>query len=368
MRKNMENFDEILASGDAEAIEAALNETDISIDSLFEDEVNEELPEVTAETPVQEKEVEQEVVDDKASDKNDVVEGNEPKASPESSPAEEEKASSVIEKDGKIFIEVSKDNAMIDSKNSKHKLPYDLLEGARGETAKVKEQLEQQQKLNAELQDSFNETKRVAELHTKQLSEAGLDPKLLPEQMLKDPKLMAQVKEDYPQIGELVEALASQLQQQPEQAPEVAQVTTVEPFKEAFNNTEHLKEWQGNDADKWEMAKLVESQLTKDSSFDNKTPSELFVEIEKRVNSAFGDVTQAKQTSVEKTETPASKEPAQAQSAPIPNSPTDIGHQGSDMSANSQLLEQDASTMAASMEGMTEAEIETLLESVSDAL
>ncbi len=365
-----DNFDEILASGDDEAIAAALDEAEISGELLFGEEVEEELPGEEAKTPVVEKEVAEEVIDDKASDKNDVVvEADKPaEAAPESSPAEEANPSNVIEQDGKYFVEVSKDNADLESKNGKHKLPYDLLAGARGETAEVRAQLEEQQKLSAELQSDLDDTKRVAELHSKQLSEAGLDPKLLPEQMLKDPKLMAQVKEDYPQIGELVEALASQLQAAPVQQAQVETPVDADqdPVTEAFDQSTHLKSWNKSDPERWNMATLVDAQLAKDPSFDNKTPSERFLEVEKRVMSAFGDT--AEEAPADKVETPASKSLVQSQKAPIPNSPTDIGHQGSDMSDNSQLLDQDAATMAASMEGMSDAQIEDLLEGASDFL
>lgn len=375
-----DDFDEILASGDDEAIAAALDEAEISGELLFGEEAEEELPGEEVETPVVEKEVAEEVIDETPSDKNNVAATVDKaiEAAPESLPAEDENKSNVIEQDGKIFVEVSKDNAELDSKNGKHKLPFDLLAGTREENLALKRQIDEQAIENAELQSGLDETKRVAELHSKQLSEAGLDPKLLPEQMLKDPELMAQIKEDYPQIGELVEVLASQLQANPvEQAPvETTVETTVEtpaateqtPVQEAFAQTTHLKEWQTGDADRWQMATMIDAKLANDPSFENKTISERLTEVEKRVMNAFGDVTKVEEAPADKVETPASKSLVQSQKAPIPNSPTDIGHQGSDMSANSQLLDQDAATMAASMEGMSDAQIEDLLEGASDFL
>lgn len=363
------NFDEVMATGTDDEIEAAIAEMNITSDVLFGEEADEALPADEVEVPAQEKAVEQEVIDDKASTENNVVVDADKtvEAAPESLPAEDANPSNVIEQDGKYFVEVSKDNAGLESKNGKHQLPYALLEGARGETATVKAQLEEQQKLNVELQSGFDESKRVSELYSKQLGEAGLDPKLLPEQMLKDPKLMAQIKEDYPQIGELVSALASQLQQAPAQqaAVETPAVVSQDPAEQAFSESAHLKSWQTGDADRWEMAKLIDSKLANDPSFDNKTPSERFIEVEKRVMNAFGDEIPA---IVAQQHAKITATPAQQQAAPIPNTPTDIGHQGNDLSPNANLLEQDAGQMASSMESMSDAAIEALLEDASNFL
>jgi len=343
-------FDEILANGTDEEVEAAIAKMDLTGEEIFGEEADKA------------------VLDD-ATDKNNVTEeaAKAVEAAPESLPAEDANPSNMIEQDGKYFIEVSKDNAQLDSKDGKHQLPYDLLVGERGKTAEVKAQLEEQQRLNAELQAGFDESKRVSELYSKQLGNAGLDPELLPEQMLKDPKLMAQIKEDYPQIGELVSALANKMQQAPVQQTQVEtqEQASNDPATDAFNQSANLKNWQETDADRWEMAKLVDNQLANDPSFDNKTPSERFLEVEKRVMSAFGDEAPV---SVAQPIAAASAKPTQQQKAPIPNTPTDLGFQTNDLNANAGLLEQDAGAMAVSMESMTEAQIESLLEGASNFL
>ncbi len=358
-------LDDALASGDEQAIEEALAGSEISENMLFDDADEQE---AASDKPAEE------VNDEQNSDKNDVAEVDEQpiEAAPEPSPAEEQSKSSVIERDGKYFVEVSKDNAELESKNGKHKLPYDLLAGKREENLALKKQLENQQQTAEELQASLDESKRVAELHSKQLAENGLDPKLLPEQMLKDPELMAQVKEDYPQIGELVEALAAQLQQSSTapQSPDTAQQSEIpsskatDPFEQAFSETANLKNWQQNDADRWDMAKLIDSQLAKDPSFDSKSHAERFEEVEKRVMSVFGDEVTPAAIKAQ----PHTKAPAQPPKSLIPNSPTELGHQGSDLSASSQFMDKDAGTMTHQMENMSDAQIEAMLEEASDFL
>jgi hypothetical protein len=347
------DFDEILASGDEAAIDAALEEMETSGDILFGDD--------------EEGEIETPVVVEPIAEETDVVVPAVAEPAQESSPAEAPVTQpGVREIDGKLYAEVSSDNAVIESKNGKHHVPYDVLANARQESIDAKAQLDELTQANQKLQSDFDETKRVSELYSKQLGEAGLDPKLLPEQMLKDPALMAQVKEDYPQIGELVEALASQLQQQPAQVatPQAQEPSVDATFQETFDQSAHLKSWMNSDKDRWEFAQQVDNKLADDPSFENKPLSERLAEVERRTMAAFGD-----EVSVvaEKPLVPATPS-TPAQAAPIPNTPTDIGIQGSDTNPHAHILDQDAGAMTAQMGNMTEAQIEALLTEASDFL
>lgn len=345
------DFDEILASGDEAAIEAALAEMETSGDVLFSEEDDETAP---VEAPVEAPAVVEPIAE------NDV-------ATPEPSPADTTvKQPGVREIDGKLYAEISADNAVIQSKNGKHHVPYDVLANARQETMSTKAQLDELTQANSKLQVSFDETKRVSELYSKQLGDAGLDPELLPEQMLKDPALMAQIKEDYPQIGELVGALASQLEQKSAQAaasqaeaPQAQAPVAADPFRAAFEQTAHLKAWQADDIDRWDFAQKVDSRLAEDPLFESKPLAERLAEVERRTMAAFGD------------ELPALAEkqsPSTNPKAPIPNTPTDIGHQGSDTNPHAHILDQDAGSMTTQMESMTEAQIEALLSDASNFL
>jgi hypothetical protein len=346
------DFDEILASGDEAAIEAALADMETSGNILFGDD--------------DEEEVEAPVVVEPIVEETNVVDPAVAEPAPESLPTETVvKQTGVREIDGKLYAEISSDNAVIESKNGKHHVPYDVLNSARQESIGIKAKFDELTQANAKLQRDFEETKQVSELYSKQLGEAGLDPRLLPEQMLNNPALMAQVKEDYPQIGELVEALASKLQQQP------AQVATPQPqeqapsvdatFQETFDQSAHLKSWMNGDEDRWQFAQQVDKKLADDPSYENKPLSERLAEVERRTMAAFGD-----ELPVVAEKPPASLPTAQA--APIPNTPTDIGLQGSDTNPHAHILDQDAGSMTAQMENMTEAQIEALLTDASDFL
>lgn len=346
------NFDEILASGDEAAIETALAGMETTTDLLFdEDSIEIEIPA---------KEVTKDTVDSTKDEEKDVVEVDKTAVTPDPSTTETlADQQGIIEKDGKLYAEINADNAVIESKNGKHHVPYDVLANARQEAIKSKAELEEQLRANQQIRTEFDETKRVADLYSKQLGEAGLDPKLLPEQMLQDPELMAQVKEDYPQIGELVEALAAKVAQQT--SANIAQPQEQDSFEQAFEQTAHLKVWQTSDIDKWEMAKVIDGKLADDPSFENKPLSERLAEVERRVGLAFGD-------EVTPDKSGAMPLKATTVTAPIPISPTDIGQQTSDVNKFSHILEQDAGNITSQMSSMTDAQIESLLEDAADFL
>ncbi len=337
----VDELDEILANGTDEEIEAALAGLDIDGDTLFGDEDGEKEPvvETKQETPAAESAAEVSETPAKAD-----VNG-------ESSTKEGEAPEGYVEIDGKFYVEATD----ISSKNGQHSLPYDVLVQTRERAAAAEAERERLAAEKAELESQFAESKRVAELHSSQLKEAGIDPRKLPGEMLKDPELMERIKDEYPELGELVGELANQIQKygksdQPAQQPAQEQ----DEVQAAFSSSTHLKNWMENDVDKWDMAKVIDDKLRNDPSFANKPVAERFKEVEKRVQSAFGEQHKPKTTNTD--------------SAPIPNTPSDIGTQASDLSASAGLLEKDAATIAAEMEGMSEAQIEAMLESASDFL
>ncbi|TMO16735.1 hypothetical protein CWB59_12505 [Pseudoalteromonas sp. S326] len=337
----VDDLDEILANGTDEEIEAALAGLDIEGETLFGGEDGEKEPVVETKQEAPAAEPKQEVSETPA--KTD-VEG-------ESSTKEGEAPEGFVEIDGEYYVKATD----VSSKNGQHSLPYDVLVQTRERAAAAEAERERLAAEKAELESQFEETKRVAELHSSQLKEAGMDPRKLPGEMLKDPELMERIKDEYPELGELVSELANQIQQYGSKTkPEPQQPATQNEVQDAFANSQHLKQWMENDVDKWDMAKVIDDKLAKDPSFANKSVAERFKEVEKRVQSAFGEQHKPK--------------PSNANSAPIPNTPTDVGTQASDLSADAGLLDKDAATITAEMESMTEAQIEAMLENASDFL
>ena len=334
------NLDEVLESGNEAAIEAALAEMDATGDILFAEE-----GEVIESEVEQEAQPETQIVQEATSEsENDVVETD-------SSPAQEQDA------------EVKKPIAR---KNGEGTIPYGVLDEARKDANTSKAALKASQAETEVLRRQVAESNQMKSLYGEQLKEAGIELGMTPEQMLQDPSVMEQFKADYPGIGDAVAALAAQIKpNQPELQEEQSSTQEEGPsidVQDAFNASSHLKDWQANDVDRWALAQQVDERLANDPSFANKTMTERFTEVEKRVMTAFGD------------ETPAQVAPKKAiqpditPQSPIPNSPSDIGHQGSDLSKNSQLLSKSAAEMTADFASMSDADIEAALAEASDFL
>lgn len=332
-----EELEAILANGTDEDIEAALAELDIDGDTLFGNEDGEKEPVVDTkeEAPAPQEPSETPAKTD--------VEG-------ESSTKEGEAPEGFVEIDGKYYVEATD----VSSKNGQHSLPYEVLAQARERAAAAEAERERLAQEKADLQSQFEETKRVAELHSSQLKEAGMDPRKLPGEMLKDPELMNRIKDEYPELGEIVTELASKIQQYDTKTQPEPQAPAQNDVQAAFDQLQHLKQWRTNDADKWDMAQVIDNKLANDPSFQNKSVAERFAEVERRVQSAFGEQHKPK--------------PSDSNAPPIPNTPTDVGTQANDLSAQANLLDKDAGTITAEMSSMTEAQVEALLESASDFL
>ena len=282
----MDNLDDILENGTPEEIEAALADVDLDGDTLFGDEDGSEVSEPvvdTKEEPAAEAEAEQEQSKEQA--ETDVK----PESSSEASEQKGDVPEGFVEIDGKYYVEATD----ITSKNGQHSLPYDVLVKARQRAADAEAASQRIADEKAELESKYEETKQLAELHSSQLKEAGIDARKLPKQMLEDPELLARIKEEYPDLGEMVGALAEQLRehnankqasQEPQKQEEPESDNSVQS---AFESSKHLKLWRDNDSDKWEMAQVIDEKLASDPSFKNKSVAERFAEVEKRVQSAF---------------------------------------------------------------------------------
>ena len=344
------NLDEILESGDEAAIEAALADMDTTGDVLFAEE-GDELEPVAAQQEVVQQEVKAE------------PEPEQPAANASETDVENTDPSTAQQQEA-----ATEENQPIETKNGTGSIPYSVLTASREDASTAKAALKASQAETESLKKQIADSNQMKDLYGEQLEQAGIELGLTPEQMLNDPKVMGQLQEDYPGIGDAVAAIAKQLQSQQaapvEQAPVPvqAQESAPEPFTNAFDQSAHLKGWQGSNPERWQMAQQIDERLSNDPSFANKSISERFAETERRVMSAFGDAVPVTAT----TEQPAAITKTQA--APIPSTPSDLGHQGTDKSFNAQLLDQDAASMTANMANMSDADIEAALAEVSDFL
>lgn len=347
--KTGNELDDIFENGTEEEIEAALAELDLDGGDQLEGEDSS----LNSELVVTDKaEVETDVNTEQANSNTQAKTDVEPESSTEASEQSSGNKGGFIEVDGKFYVEATD----VASKNGQHSLPYQVLVDARERAHAAEEARKQLAEEKSEIERQYEETKQLAELHTQQLSEAGIDARKLPKQMLEDPELLERIKDEYPELGEMVGALAEQMREYKTSVQSHQQATSkeeaVNEVQAALDKSTDLKLWRTNDQDKWDMARAIDEKLANDPSFENKPVAERLLEVEKRVKEAFGEQHQRKQES--------------PPPAAIPNSPTDLGMQGSDLSANASLLDSDPENLTDQMSTMSEAQIEALLAEASD--
>ncbi|ENT7011141.1 hypothetical protein I9W77_RS08710, partial [Escherichia coli] len=140
------------------------------------------------------------------------------------------------------------------------------------------------------------------------------------------------------------------------------------PVLDAMNAVPVLKTWQESDPDRFSVAVSIDGKLQNDPAWKDKTLTERFAEVARRTQVAFGEVSEssadnkADKTDIRKTAEEKVKTAEQEQA--VPASPSDLGTTASVGTGDNfeRLLGASHSEAEAIMRGMTNAEIDALLE------
>ncbi|NPC99417.1 hypothetical protein HOY33_01450 [Brenneria sp. hezel4-2-4] len=257
------------------------------------------------------------------------------------------------------------------SKDGKHVIPYDVLEAERAEKRRV---AESSQRTAAELA----ETRRQLEVLTRQINAAGLQPAQLPEKTQITPEQIASVRDSFPELAGVLDSLVQKVEylQSAQPAP-VQQAASADPIMSALDATPDLKAWQTDDPDRFTLAVHIDETLKNDPAWKDKPLAERFGEVAKRTRAAYGETVEsatqqqtppaqdAKQPTAEEIQQKAAAALATAAAAAqLPASPSDIGSTTSTSAASplEQAANADPEQLQAMFAGMTDAQIEALLE------
>lgn len=290
------------------------------------------------------------------------VEKKEPetKAEPEKEKVED-KATTASETDkAKTRDESGK---FISSKNDDgKKIPYAVLEAARAEARRNREEAE----ANAA---KYDEANRMLEVLKRQLDTAGVKPGDLPERTTIDPEKLKALRDDFPELAELMENMSGQIEYLKSKAAPPAKAESgadSNPVVVAMKNVPELVEWRDNDQDRFSLAISIDENLQKDAAWTGKSLTERFQEVSRRVKAAYGEEPAPART--EQTTDDLKKQADQAlqkakADAEIPASPSDIGQANStsEKSAVQKAAEASQADLLTQMAGMSDAEIEKLL-------
>ncbi|EJZ3105276.1 hypothetical protein OHY71_000672 [Escherichia coli] len=252
------------------------------------------------------------------------------------------------------------------TRDGKHVIPYEVLEAERS----GKQRAEQEAAL---LRGQIAEEKRRVELLTSQIHQAGMKPAPLPENEKISDEQIARIRDMYPEIGDAVASLIrknnylqSRVQQSAQQA-EGHGGEDLSPVLDAMNAVPVLKTWQNSDPDRFSVAVSIDGKLQNDPAWKDKPLTERFAEVARRTQLAFGETSEPPSGKADNTDirkTAEEKVKAAEREQAVPASPSELGNTASVGTGDNfeRLLGASHTEIEAAMRGMTDAEIDAILE------
>ncbi|MEZ6952571.1 MULTISPECIES: hypothetical protein [unclassified Aeromonas] len=229
------------------------------------------------------------------------------------------------------------------AKSGQHTIPYEVLEQSRNEVKVLREQLAASQQAQAER----DKLQALMEKH-------GINPDVDPDDISQEE--LAQLAQDYPDLGKSIAAIASKLQRLEQQAAPQQVTPATNPVQAALQAVPDLMNWREKDQDRFDFAIIVDEKLQADPAWQGKSLDERFAEAARRTKLAFGDEVQA----------PPAKVPGKGAEKPadfIPSSPSALGqtHHAAPTGVERYGAMSQAELIG-EMGAMTDAQMEALLE------
>ena len=237
---------------------------------------------------------------------------------------------------------VAEPEKVILAKSGQHTIPYEVLEQARNEAKQLREQLAQSQQAQAER----DKLQALMEKH-------GINPDVDPDDISQEE--LAQLAQDYPDLGKSIAAIASKLQRLEQQAAPQQVTPATNPVQAALQAVPDLMNWREKDQDRFDFAIIVDEKLQADPAWQGKSLDERFAEAARRTKLAFGDEV-----------IPPTKAPGKEADKPadfIPSSPSALGQTHHAAPTGVERFGTMSQTeLIGEMGAMTDAQMEALLE------
>lgn len=204
------------------------------------------------------------------------------------------------------------------SKDGKHTIPYEVLENARNRAQKLEQENRQLQAITGER----DKLQALLEKHGIDMNAEDLDGKTDDE--------LQELADDFPVVGKVIAKQAQKIQelegklnqQQSEHGANSGKTAVVQ----AFESIPELVSWQAGDKDRLEYAVAKDAELMSDPIWQDKPVRERFLEAVRRTQSAFGD-----KPSTQPGQQQQRKQAKQGDG--LPNSPSELGNSVRESSA-----------------------------------
>lgn len=272
---------------------------------------------------------------------------------------------------------------VVKSKDGTHEIPYEVLEATRKQLREEREAREADRLERERLQAETAQLKELESVNQKlreQLESNNIKPGDLPDEIDMSPERIAQLKDDYGELGDVIEAMLNQNRQLRDQIttkgdtpaapaanPEAEAAAAVDA---AIGRNADLAAWGQRDAngdvadpDRWTYAVNQDIQLREDPAFKGKSYDERFAEVARRTRAAFGDPEPGQQKESEQSlADKAAARIKEAESKQHPQTLSDVGRPAvTEKSLSEQFEDMEEGEMLARMEGMTPEQIDNLI-------
>ncbi len=252
------------------------------------------------------------------------------------------------------------------AKDQKHIIPMAVLERERQEKAQLRQEVEQLKAKAAQL----DKAERLIALRNHQLEDYGVAPADLPEDLKVSDDKLAELREEYPQLGDAIVALNNKIDAlaanrvevdpspPPAPAPPQAPATDTE-LTAALQGNADLQSWLSQGDPRWSAAQQIDSHLSSRPEWANKSYAERFDEVSKRVRLAFGDEPKPSAQDALQAAQTVSRNAQQA----LPDSPSELGntHRAGDSDLMSRVEKANGQELNALFDKLTPAQIEQLM-------
>lgn len=218
------------------------------------------------------------------------------------------------------------------SKDGKHEIPYGVLEATRNKAKESATELEQERNKRLEAESRLTKFDREQALLKKQLTDAGVDPEKLPEDLEITPELLESLSE-YGDIGKVLKALIAKqgIAKDDTKATTQAEVKAepdprFDDYKEYVTKNPEFKaimDKQGSDEQ--ETLEHFYTQVSKSTEFKNKPLSEQLDEVWNRTCRVLGVEPKKPTSTDDEIRAIAEQKAKEVKENSTPSSPSEVG-------------------------------------------
>lgn len=218
------------------------------------------------------------------------------------------------------------------SKDGKHEIPYGVLEATRTKAKETASELEQERNKRLEAEGRLTKFDREQALLKKQLTDAGIDPEKLPEDLEITPELLESLSE-YGDMGKVLKAIIAKqgIAKDDTKAATQAEVKA-EPdpryndYKEyVAKNPEFQAIMDKQGSDEQETLEHFYTQVSKSPEFKDKPLSEQLDEVMARTNRVLGVEPKKPTSTDDEIRAIAEQKAKEVKENSTPSSPSEVG-------------------------------------------